>query len=368
MRPKAKAPVWKKTEVRTKTVVPKEESSISSSGSNDNYYSCLEDDEEEEKEEALPTRVWFDYKKPKFKGKCYGCGKTGHYVKDCIVRQKKKTDPWQAKPRTGPKRSNPDRNYRKRFNRKQRQYQAQDQIYLGNKCKLLDDQQQVLAKTVLQICQRLGLPDEELYDCIKEHAYVMGEQKLTPSSSIFLGDSGASTHMGNEDEGMYDIQDINDPVTVGNGKVLRATKVGKLRRTVHQMDGSTLDVVLPDYKFVPGLHANLFSITKALSSGWTIGNKGVKLTLSKAGHSIEFDRVFKTENGYLCGVELLPRSEQAHPTVDTAATTEHNGKSVKHWNINRLHKVLNHASEEVLRLTAKDYNWTIQGVFEKCPD
>jgi len=375
--------------------------STTSNGSNANYYSCLEDYDDEEEEETLPTQVWIgkrkwyvpnspkgkaelQFRKYKPKYKCYGCGKAGHYVRDCIVtqqkrqarreqqQQQKKVHTCNVRVSSGPKRSNPDRNYRKRFNKQQRKkalaQQVQDQAELEERYKTLEAEHQALTRVVIKLCTKLGLQGDELYNCIEEHAYVMGEQKLSPGSSIFLGDSGASTHMGNEDEGMYDVQEINDPVTVGNGKVLRATKVGKLKRTVHQVNGSTLDVILPDYKFVPGLHANLFSITKALSSGWEIGNKGVKLTLSKAGHTIEFDRVFKTENGFLCGVELLPRSEQAHPTVDTTATTVQQGKSVKHWNINRLHKVLNHASEEVLRLTAKDYNWTIQGVFEKCSD
>ena len=73
--------------------------------------------------------------------------------------------------------------------------------------------------------------------------------------------------MGNQEEGMYDCVDIDDPVTVGNGKVLRATKLGKLCRTVHQLNGDTLDITLCDYKYVPGLKANLFSITKALDAG-----------------------------------------------------------------------------------------------------
>jgi hypothetical protein len=50
----------------------------------------------------------------------------------------------------------------------------------------------------------------------------------------WLADSGASCHMGNSDEGMFDITSIDEPITLGNGKSLRATKVGKLRRMVRK--------------------------------------------------------------------------------------------------------------------------------------
>ena len=38
--------------------------------------------------------------------------------------------------------------------------------------------------------------------------------------------------MGNSDEGMYDVTEINDPVTIGNGKTLRATKIGNYKLKV----------------------------------------------------------------------------------------------------------------------------------------
>ena len=49
----------------------------------------------------------------------------------------------------------------------------------------------------------------------------------------WLADSGGSCHMGNSDDGMYDIQVIDEPITLGNGKSLRATKAGKLHHTIH---------------------------------------------------------------------------------------------------------------------------------------
>ena len=84
------------------------------------------------------------------------------------------------------------------------------------------------------------------------------------SRDTWLADSGASCHMGNSDDGMFDATVIDEPITLGNGKALRATKVGKLRRTIKQCNGDTMDIVLEDYKCVPGLKMNLFAVVKAL--------------------------------------------------------------------------------------------------------
>jgi hypothetical protein len=45
-------------------------------------------------------------------------------------------------------------------------------------------------------------------------------------------DSAASTHMGNLDVGMFNYEDLNKRVTVGNGKTLWAKKCGKICLTV----------------------------------------------------------------------------------------------------------------------------------------
>ena len=73
---------------------------------------------------------------------------------------------------------------------------------------------------------------------IDEAAFMCKEQGgKFERPSTFLGDTGASTHMVGDDDGMFDCRDINEPVTVGDGKKLIATKIGRLRRTVYHVDG-----------------------------------------------------------------------------------------------------------------------------------
>ena len=131
------------------------------------------------------------------------------------------------------------------------------------------------------------------------------------TTATWIADSGASTHMGNDDEGMYDAKLINSPVKMGNGITVTAKKIGKKRVSILQQDGTTTDVVLEDFKYVPNLCVNLFSITKALHKGWNIGNKGVQMYLQKNDQRIVFDKEFKTQKGAVWGVKILPRTSQS---------------------------------------------------------
>ena len=152
------------------------------------------------------------------------------------------------------------------------------------------------------------------------------------NSTTFLGDTGASTHVIGADDGLFDYEEIDEAVIIGDGKELKATKIGKLRQTVHQADGSTLDIVLEEVKCVPGLDMPLFGMLKALSQGCKMRNEGTFLTLYKNKMSITFDRVLRTKNGKLVGVSLLPRDGDNRKEVAMPATTDSSSTT---WDINR---------------------------------
>ena len=61
---------------------------------------------------------------------------------------------------------------------------------------------------------------------------------------------------------------------------------------------------------------NLFSITKSLSKGWNIRNKGQFLYVKKNGVKIVFDRRLSTDKGSILGVEMVPRIQ---PTANSVA-------------------------------------------------
>jgi hypothetical protein len=125
--------------------------------------------------------------------------------------------------------------------------------------------------------------------------------------NTWLGDSGALSHYVNNDVGMFDVTVISEPIKVGNGNCRIATKIGKLKRTIIQKDGTTSDVVLKDFKYVPELWVNLFSIGKALAGGFKIGKKGMMLLyLTKGSFKMTFDYLMATKKGYVMGIDMVP--------------------------------------------------------------
>jgi hypothetical protein len=142
---------------------------------------------------------------------------------------------------------------------------------------------------------------------------------------------------------MFDVKVISSPVKIGNGVTLTATKIGKHQMTAMQSDGTTINLVLEDYKYVPDLWVNLFSIRKALSKGWNIGNKGIMLSVSKNDTGLMFDQVFRTQKGMVLGAEMLPRVDVE---AAVATMTLERGKTIK---INKLHEIMGHPSEDTIR-------------------
>ena len=149
-------------------------------------------------------------------------------------------------------------------------------------------------------------------------------------SKIWIGDSGASCHYCNSEEGLHDYTTISEEITVGNGNKMLAKKVGSLRCMVQQKNGEKFVVVLKDVKFVPELWVNLFSF----KNGFNLGNEDVVMKLMKGKTTLYFDRMLKTKNGFVSGIKLLPI------LGNNIATTAVEAEKVKpKININNLHTI-----------------------------
>ena len=124
-------------------------------------------------------------------------------------------------------------------------------------------------------------------------------------SNIWLGDSGASCHMTNDDAGMFECRQYQSMIQIGNGKSILSPKIGNQKLLVVQKDGTTVQVVLHDVKFVPDLCINLLSITKALSHNWNLSNKGLDIMLSQYDTCIRFDHHMETQSGLSLELKCL---------------------------------------------------------------
>ena len=188
---------------------------------------------------------------------------------------------------------------------------------------------------------------------------LVGQDNYVLNPNTFLDDSACSSHMGGCDAGMFDVKEEKCSVRIGDGKMLTSTKVGKKRVTVVQKDGTMTDIVLSPFKHVPGLWVNLFALLLPLTTGWLISNAGPVLTLKNGATSISFDRIFKTKDGYLGGVDMIPKEEIANLCL----------QSNKAHDINFLHKLFGHCAQDTISSTANHYNLLLKTrtPLEPCP-
>ena len=74
------------------------------------------------------------------------------------------------------------------------------------------------------------------------------------TSKIWIGDSGASSHMYMITGGMFDLKDYKTLLQFGNENKLYATKKGKFKGVAMSKSRKKTPILLNNVKFVPGLH------------------------------------------------------------------------------------------------------------------
>jgi hypothetical protein len=311
------------------------------------------DNNDKEKEETAL------YAGSKFKGKCIKCGKYGHKAVNCHGSNK----PSDGSNAEADKKKNiikcfycdkPGHKISQCYKKKK------DESEKANGSK---EQNGEKAEVCLMTFENVLSQSKFQPKLIKEYSLPLREGRSEEMKrNIWIADTGASTHMGNSDAGMTDVTMINAPITIGDGKVLYAEKIGRKHATIIQQDGSLIDVVLQDYKYVPGLHVNLFSLTKCLKNGWNIGNEDIKLYVRKGDVKITFDQKIQTEKGFIVGVEIVPREiYNNNEFVNVATMTEGRTLSVKYF-----HQILGHPSLDTTRRTAKFYGIKLTGTMDIC--
>ena len=72
----------------------------------------------------------------------------------------------------------------------------------------------------------------------------------TFTKNTWIGDIGASCHINNLSDGMFETTDINKQVKVGNITKITATNIGKWRGVIEQKDGTKKNIVLDKVKLV----------------------------------------------------------------------------------------------------------------------
>jgi hypothetical protein len=157
---------------------------------------------------------------------------------------------------------------------------------------------------------------------------------------------------------MFNLQDINEKITIGNGEKMLATKVGSLRRCVIQVDGTTLDIVISEVKYLPDLCANLFGMNKALKNGFKLSNDGENISLSKGSACITFDRIIKSLDGTVPGIKMVSIESPS------AYVTQNKTDSSKAIDMNKFHEMIGHCGVDRLKKTPQVHGLKLKGDFK----
>ncbi len=130
---------------------------------------------------------------------------------------------------------------------------------------------------------------------------VENESKVL-TKHTWIADSGATCHFTNLVEGMFDVHDINESVTIGTGRVTYATKCGKFCGEFHIPEGKR-EVILSEVHYVPGFYMKLFSVTRAMKNGARAISEGTRMTIENGPNKLIFKNCLETGSSFVLGLE-----------------------------------------------------------------
>ena len=151
----------------------------------------------------------------------------------------------------------------------------------------------------------------------KTMAFGSTQSEVGIIQNVWIGDTGASSHMTNSKEGLRNMRPIKSSIIFGNGQRLQNMYVGDKYGTAVRKDGMRTWIVIKDVKYVPELFCNLFSIPMALRNRYTLEGSRDKLIIRKDKKKF-------------------------------------------------FHKILDHASEAMTRSTASKMNTRVKGDYTYC--
>jgi hypothetical protein len=183
---------------------------------------------------------------------------------------------------------------------------------------------------------------------------LIGQERGEIDPSLWIGDSGATSHITCSKIGMSDIKPSSQNITVGDGRHLKVKKTGKLRICFEGREQKTTEVLLENVKYVPEMKVNLFSLTVAMEKGASLYSEGTSVVLKKGGKEIYFDTKIKMGSSFLVA---------AKSTKNEAALVVSERKEMK---IVKFHQMLGHPSIKMTKETAKRIGLKLTGSLKEC--
>ena len=105
---------------------------------------------------------------------------------------------------------------------------------------------------------------------------------------MWIGDSGATVRITNDDAEMFNIKKCDYDITVGNQETTKCTKMGDINLKLKNSAGIAIMVTLSNVRYGPSFIGNLFSIPTAMSNGAEIRFVNNKMEVKKNNDMFEF--------------------------------------------------------------------------------
>ena len=139
--------------------------------------------------------------------------------------------------------------------------------------------------------------------------------KIAEEEDLWIGDSGASSHMMGSEEHVFNKKLISGSVRTANGAHMKMLCEGDINVDVITKNGDVTSGTLR-VKVIPGMKQTLFSFTQAMLGSWTMQGGQTKqgelfIALTHKDHKpIIFDRVLKTGNSVLLAAKMVIKNPE----------------------------------------------------------
>ena len=152
--------------------------------------------------------------------------------------------------------------------------------------------------------------------------------KIAEEEDLWIGDSGASTHMMGSEQHVFNKKLISGSMRTANGAHMKMLCEGDINADVITKNGEVTSGTLR-VKVIPGMKQKLFSFTQAMLGGWSMQGGQTKqgehfIALTHEDHKpIIFDRVLNAGNSVLLAAKMIKNPEE----VNAAIVNENNQKN-----------------------------------------
>ena len=166
----------------------------------------------------------------------------------------------------------------------------------------------------------------------------------------WLIDSGASVHVTNNKELLFNVRTATESVTVGNGQEAKATLKGNVILKNELGSGT---IKLKDVLYIKDFYKNIMSVPRLMKNGSTMQWSDGKVKLSQNGKDISIERE-KDETMFYLTAQRMPGENSTVMNVS------------KTMDVNEAHEKLAHMSEGALRKTMKKLGVELTGHMRPC--